>query len=146
MVRKTFKLMYLLCFFATFRRIGDLYSAARDFLHVIRQWPDHTEAYLGLIRCLVTLKWPHEAAGWLEFFCKTYPDYEDHEEVAKVKLILDVLNNSKQEEENDSERAAEAVLSDVEKQLRMEARDYELRFVGHCNTTTDIKEANFLGE
>jgi len=29
--------------------------------------------------------------------------------------------------------------------LRREARDYSERFLGACNTTTDIKEANFLG-
>ena len=29
--------------------------------------------------------------------------------------------------------------------LRKEARDYSARFLGACNTTTDIKEANFLG-
>jgi len=28
---------------------------------------------------------------------------------------------------------------------REEARDYSSRFCGHCNTTTDIKEANFFG-
>lgn len=28
---------------------------------------------------------------------------------------------------------------------RASAYDYELRFCGHCNTTTDIKEANFFG-
>ena len=26
------------------------------------------------------------------------------------------------------------------------ARDYSLRFLGHCNTKTDIKEANFFGQ
>lgn len=36
-------------------------------------------------------------------------------------------------------------LSDLEKTLREEATDYDLRFCGHCNTTTDIKEANFFG-
>lgn len=25
------------------------------------------------------------------------------------------------------------------------AKDYAQRFVGHCNTTTDIKEANYFG-
>merc|ERR1711990_645678 len=29
--------------------------------------------------------------------------------------------------------------------LRREARDYSTRYLGTCNTTTDIKEANFLG-
>jgi hypothetical protein len=33
----------------------------------------------------------------------------------------------------------------LERQLRASALDYRQRFLGHCNTTTDIKEANFLG-
>lgn len=36
-------------------------------------------------------------------------------------------------------------MSDQEKDFRSEALDYEQRFCGHCNTTTDIKEANFFG-
>lgn len=28
---------------------------------------------------------------------------------------------------------------------RIASGDYKERFVGHCNTTTDIKEANFFG-
>lgn len=28
---------------------------------------------------------------------------------------------------------------------RSRTLDYSERFVGHCNTTTDIKEANFFG-
>ena len=35
--------------------------------------------------------------------------------------------------------------SDLEEIWRAEANDYESRFCGHCNTTTDIKEANFFG-
>ena len=29
--------------------------------------------------------------------------------------------------------------------IRPEAVDYEKRYCGHCNATTDIKEANFFG-
>ena len=36
-------------------------------------------------------------------------------------------------------------ISEQEKYWRTEANDYEARFCGHCNTTTDIKEANFFG-
>jgi len=36
-------------------------------------------------------------------------------------------------------------LSEKESSWRSEAKDYKLRFAGHCNTTTDIKEANFFG-
>ena len=36
-------------------------------------------------------------------------------------------------------------MSEMEQQWRAEALDYSHRFCGHCNTTTDIKEANFFG-
>merc|ERR1711915_800902 len=36
-------------------------------------------------------------------------------------------------------------LSQAEVELRKSARDYSSRYLGTCNTTTDIKEANFLG-
>jgi WD40 repeat protein len=35
--------------------------------------------------------------------------------------------------------------SKQESELRLKAKDYSARFLGACNTTTDIKEANFLG-
>ena len=38
-----------------------------------------------------------------------------------------------------------SIVSDQEKDFRSGALDYEQRFCGHCNTTTDIKEANFFG-
>lgn len=94
---------------------------------------------------MIALKWPEEATDWLLYFCKTYPSCENSDEVVDVKLCLGNLkSNISQNEEKD--KRADNVLSDVEKQLRNEARDYEYRFVGHCNTTTDIKEANFLGK
>jgi len=36
-------------------------------------------------------------------------------------------------------------LHDQENRLREDAIDFSERFCGHCNTTTDIKEANFFG-
>ena len=36
-------------------------------------------------------------------------------------------------------------LSEQEVAWRSRSADYEQRFCGHCNTTTDIKEANFFG-
>lgn len=33
-----------------------------------------------------------------------------------------------------------------EQTKRLDSVDYDVRFIGHCNTTTDIKEVNFLGE
>lgn len=128
-------------------RIGDMYSAARFYLHAMQYWPENIEAYLGLIRCLMALKWTQEAANWLEYFCNLYPDFENSEEVMKIKVVLDVCkSNGSKKEDSNGEQRPENALSDVEKQLRLEAHDYEISYVGHCNTTTDIKEANFLGK
>lgn len=38
------------------------------------------------------------------------------------------------------------MLNEEERRRREDAHDYNLRFVGSCNTTTDIKEANFFGK
>lgn len=32
-----------------------------------------------------------------------------------------------------------------EEYFRTKAKDYHHRYYGHCNTSTDIKEANFFG-
>lgn len=37
-------------------------------------------------------------------------------------------------------------VSKPEKVWRKKASDYEHRYCGHCNSTTDIKEANFFGK
>ncbi|XP_017752740.1 PREDICTED: WD and tetratricopeptide repeats protein 1 isoform X2 [Eufriesea mexicana] len=36
-------------------------------------------------------------------------------------------------------------ISEYEQEWRRNTIDYKMRFYGHCNTTTDIKEANFFG-
>lgn len=94
----------------------------------------------------MALKWPDAVENWLEYFCKTYPEWETHEEMMKVREFLRTYKAKVAMEESNSERNSDTQLSEADKKLRMEARDFELRFVGHCNTTTDIKEANFLGK
>lgn len=37
-------------------------------------------------------------------------------------------------------------VNETEQKKRLESLDFEERFLGHCNTTTDIKEVNFLGK
>ena len=66
------------------------------------------------------------------------------------------LRSSNESEELDSDDDSEMDMEtveeeeegkgEVEERLRREARDYTCRFLGACNTTTDIKEANFLGQ
>lgn len=122
-----------------------MYSAARDYLHVVQHCPNDTEAYVGLIQCLVQLKWVQEASDWLEYFCKVHPECISTKQVKNIGDDILSLKNSDNKKE-DGEEHQEKALSDEEKQLRLESRDYESRYLGHCNTTTDIKEANFLGK
>lgn len=109
---------------------------------MIQQWPDNKEAYIGLVQCLIALNWTEEAYQWLEYFRKCHPDFAENIQVKGLHSDLIALKDRK--EDND-ERINEKAFSDEEKQLRLESRDFEMRFLGHCNTTTDIKEANFLG-
>ncbi|KAF5281774.1 hypothetical protein FQA39_LY17693 [Lamprigera yunnana] len=120
---------------------GDIYSAARDYLYVIQHWPDNNEAYMGLIQSLIALNWTEEAYEWLEYFCSSHSETADN---AKVKELYSDITSRKAKKEN--EVSTEKAFSDEEKQLQLESRDYETHYIGHCNTTTDIKEANFLGE
>uniref|UniRef100_A0A6P7FJM8 WD and tetratricopeptide repeats protein 1-like n=1 Tax=Diabrotica virgifera virgifera TaxID=50390 RepID=A0A6P7FJM8_DIAVI len=133
--------------------MGDTYNAARDFLHVIQNWPNHTQAYIGLIECLIELKWGKEAQRWLDYFLNL-PINTNHEKA--VNLPSDVLNSvlSNQEKaDRENEKTEQSIaertfrkVGEVEQKRRLESLDFELRFLGHCNTTTDIKEASFLGE
>lgn len=52
--------------------------------------------------------------------------------------------------ENDSEISEEAKYGQaqkmtIERYYHNQAKDYRRRYYGHCNTSTDIKEANFFG-
>ncbi|KAJ8965028.1 hypothetical protein NQ314_004426 [Rhamnusium bicolor] len=130
--------------------MGDLYGAARDYLYVTQVWPDQKQAYIGLIKSLIALKWADEAQQWLDYFCTSYPDYAISSQVRCLRDGLEgiQLMNPPKEENDSSEPKARFLrkVEEPEQKKRLESRDYEVRFLGHCNTTTDIKEANFLGE
>ncbi|VEN50949.1 unnamed protein product [Callosobruchus maculatus] len=150
--------------------MGDLYNAARDYLQVIQRWPEHCASYIELIKCLVALKWTNEAQQWLEHFCSLHPDYTDNSQVSELRQKIEsALKEEKATSANggsgegggedrdgsgtdgtdpiseEKERFLRRV-DEAEQKKRLESFDFEVRFVGHCNTTTDIKEANFLGE
>ena len=55
-------------------------------------------------------------------------------------------NNADQDKRNGKKTKREETPFDLEiARLKSTATDFKLRFCGHCNTTTDIKEANFFG-
>ncbi|CAH0553060.1 unnamed protein product [Brassicogethes aeneus] len=140
---KTCACFYMRKAFQCYQRrwMGDLYSAARDYLYVIQCWPGHKQAYVGLIKCFIALKWPDEATRWLDYFCAEHPNSP----VAKsMREMIVALNTVPQENEFEEEYMKK--IEKHETNIRLDSRDYEARFIGHCNTTTDIKEANFLGD
>ncbi|XP_018576693.1 WD and tetratricopeptide repeats protein 1 [Anoplophora glabripennis] len=130
---------------------GDLYSAARDYLYVTQVWPDQRQAYIGLVKSLIALKWADEAQRWLEHFCSSHSDYANSPQVRCLHESLESLRASNPPKEKESENSEHKErflrkVDEAEQRRRLDSRDYEVRFLGHCNTTTDIKEANFLGE
>lgn len=66
----------------------------------------------------------------------------------RTKLEKLIVSNQTKEQDNDSFEEKERLcrkVDEAEQKKRLESRDFEMRFLGHCNITTDIKEANFLG-
>ncbi|CAH1402550.1 unnamed protein product [Nezara viridula] len=129
--------------------IGDVYAGLRDCLTSLSYDPNNIKAFFRLTRCLYELSWYEEALASLNNFKEKFPSHA--KSVACAALEKDIKNKLKNEgiEDNDNSptvRTEElADISAKEMLWREAAKDYVLRFYGHCNTTTDIKEANFFG-
>ncbi|ESO93249.1 hypothetical protein LOTGIDRAFT_189887, partial [Lottia gigantea] len=120
---------------------GDLYAALRDCHCALKLEPTHLKAHFRLARCLFELSWASEAFQCLQEFKAMFPDY------AKSHACEALDRDIKAEiySQTDAEKQQAVTISEQEKQWTSQAYDYEYRFCGHCNTTTDIKEANFFG-
>ncbi|GFS78955.1 WD and tetratricopeptide repeats protein 1 [Trichonephila clavipes] len=150
---------------------GDNYAAIRDCYFAMKLDPEYLKAHFRLAQCLHKIRWLKEAMECLSVIRRKFPEYaktktfETFETDVKVACFAD-LDIERTDTESDDEStlsgataasnsvnkrrsnaAAKALLaiSDQEKAWRAAAYDYEVRFCGHCNTTTDIKEANFFG-
>ena len=109
------------------------------------KYPDHLkrETYLSLEKDLEELKIETKSSSSCLKRRRTSSsnhlsrdsDSESSSEVAEVQDIpFDILGSRLMNEGSDDEKV-----------WRARANDYKYRFCGHCNTTTDIKEANFFG-
>lgn len=58
-----------------------------------------------------------------------------------------VIGNSSRlkKDTDDNQKSEETQKITLENYFRNKAKDYSHRYYGHCNTSTDIKEANFFG-
>ncbi|XP_027847934.2 WD and tetratricopeptide repeats protein 1-like [Aphis gossypii] len=130
---------------------GDYYAALKDCVTALKLEPNHMKAHFRLAVCLCELGMLKDSKMYLDQFTLKYPLYENS--IAYKGLQNDLKN----EEAKIRERRAyptpnyevlhieqvEKITS--EKYFSSRSKDYLHRYYGHCNTSTDIKEANFFG-
>lgn len=63
-----------------------------------------------------------------------------------VRKFFDTLHVEATKDNIHDVRAALSLKITMEGYFRNKAYDYQQRYYGHCNTSTDIKEANFFGK
>ncbi|KAH8280395.1 hypothetical protein KR018_005473 [Drosophila ironensis] len=129
---------------------GDIYAALRDCHEALRLDPSYVKAHFRLARALLELRRPQDAEKCILALLQRFPGLASNHGV--MTLHKDIRDNRRQTENNEPRNpdpVAEGMrylrLTDAEYGLRSSAKDYLQRYVGHCNVTTDIKEANYLG-
>lgn len=136
---------------------GDLYAALRDCYTALTLDHSYLKAHFRLARCLFELQWTKEAMQCLQLFKSKFPDHaqssacENLDKDIKASMLSKPETGEKEEGSSESNSSSSSrksrkpTISNEEESWRAVADDYESRFCGHCNTTTDIKEANFFG-
>uniref|UniRef100_A0A182VY85 WD and tetratricopeptide repeats protein 1 n=1 Tax=Anopheles minimus TaxID=112268 RepID=A0A182VY85_9DIPT len=127
---------------------GDVYAAVRDCHTALRLDPHYVKAHFRLAKALLKLEKSKEAQICLEELVRRFPSYAKNPgilmlekdigiEIEKTRHRTTLGRNPDIENESFSEK---------EKYWRSMSLDYEQRYIGHCNTKTDIKEANYFGD
>ncbi|XP_069358026.1 WD and tetratricopeptide repeats protein 1 isoform X1 [Maniola hyperantus] len=123
---------------------GDTYAAIKDCYKAIKLDSGHVKSHFRLAKGLMDLKRAREAHECLLYFKDKFPKHAQSHAVfllqKDINVALETMETQPDEVDEDGQSG-----SALERQSRSTALDYSCRFLGHCNTTTDIKEANFLG-
>ncbi|XP_045499003.1 WD and tetratricopeptide repeats protein 1 isoform X2 [Colias croceus] len=124
---------------------GDTYAAIRDCYKAIKLDANHVKSHFRLAKGLMDLKRAREAHECLLYFKDKFPKHATSHAVFLLQKDINVALESMETQPDEASEEEGQTGSALERQLRSSALDYSHRFLGHCNTTTDIKEANFLG-
>lgn len=114
----------------------------RDCNRALELDPHYVKAHFRLARALLELGYVTESNECLNELKKRFPKSANDN---GVKMLMKDITSAIESEKDDSSDRIGLSLTEKEIQLRSAAKDYKEWFVGHCNTTTDIKEANFFG-
>ncbi|XP_055637700.1 WD and tetratricopeptide repeats protein 1 isoform X2 [Toxorhynchites rutilus septentrionalis] len=126
---------------------GDVYAAVRDCHRALRLDPHYVKAHFRLARALLKLGQLQDASICLAELMKRFPSYaKNHGVLMLDKDIEAAIEKQKQRQRERTQEAETDQFSENELAWRAAALDYKDRFVGHCNTKTDIKEANYFGD
>jgi len=144
---------------------GDTYAAMRDCCSAIKLDAGKVKPFHRLVRCLQDLGWTESANDAMNGLKNAFPDhsssatFKNLEKEIQTSLALaqqatgsrqsslaDTINPPSEQQELINVSVADAMYSVQENHWRSNYWDYNSRFCGHCNTTTDIKEANFFGD
>lgn len=142
-------------------RDGDTYAALKDCISALKIDPNQIKPFHRLARCLLDLGQVVLADQAFKLLRERFPQQANsstfntlHVEVQK-KLELEEQRSEKEtarrgELDDESDLLEDGdnspSLTENEKNWRAQYWDYSSRYCGHCNTTTDIKEANFFGK
>ncbi|XP_054722038.1 WD and tetratricopeptide repeats protein 1-like [Uloborus diversus] len=121
---------------------GDFYAAVRDCHVAMKLDPNYLKVHFRLIQCLHKLGWVKESWDCLQ---KEIIYIQSSAKSTKADVENEETESSGSSSGNPVNPPRSIVISSKEKAWRSSTFDYESRYCGHCNTTTDIKEANFFG-
>uniref|UniRef100_A0A182JVP5 WD and tetratricopeptide repeats protein 1 n=1 Tax=Anopheles christyi TaxID=43041 RepID=A0A182JVP5_9DIPT len=126
---------------------GDVYAAVRDCHTALRLDPHYVKAHFRLARALLKLDKLKEAQICLEELVRRFPSYAKNPGVLMLEkdigLEMDKVRHRTPCRITDS---GTDTYEEKENYWRTMSLDYEQRYIGHCNTKTDIKEANYFGD
>ena len=129
----------------------------RDCYRALEIDKDNMKSHFRLARCLQELKWHKEAKKCLDIFVKKFPDYANNkscktlvEEINASLKKLEQLESKRSKKDKENEKEPEKDVKNdkcVSGESFFERKfiDYSNRYCGHCNVSTDIKEASFIG-